>query len=219
MGDANRGDGRHNAQHVITRLPALPMNRARTQRLPVRPPGIVRIIGGDWRGTRLPVADRDGLRPTADRVRETLFNWLQPMLPGARVLDLFAGTGALGLEAVSRGAREAVLVERDPQLAEGLCQLAAKLPGGERVQVVRADALTWLQAAPDGFDLAFVDPPFAGDLWDPTLSALDGRLHESAWLYIESPVERAPLPASAWRPYREGRTREVRYALYRRGQA
>jgi 16S rRNA (guanine966-N2)-methyltransferase len=195
------------------------MNRPGTQPPSARPAGVVRIIGGDWRGTRLRVADRDGLRPTADRVRETLFNWLQPVLPGARVLDLFAGTGALGLEAVSRGAREAVLVERDPQLAEGLRQLAAKLPGGERVQVVCADALAWLRTAPGGFDLAFVDPPFAADLWGPVLAALDGQLLENAWLYVESPVDHPPLPAPDWRPHREGRTREVAYALYRRGEA
>ena len=187
-----------------------------------KPAGVVRIIGGDWRGTRLPVADRDGLRPTADRVRETLFNWLQPMLPGARVLDLFAGTGALGLEAVSRGAREAVLVERDPQLADGLRQLAAKLPGGERVQVVCADAPGWLRQAsgvagfdPAGFDLVFVDPPFAGDLWRPAFDALEGHLADGAWLYVESP---SPVhPGAAWRPHREGQTRDVHYALYRRG--
>ncbi len=192
-----------------------------------KPAGVVRIIGGDWRGTRLPVADRDGLRPTADRVRETLFNWLQPMLPGARVLDLFAGTGALGLEAVSRGAREAVLVERDPPLAEGLRQLAAKLPGGERVQVVCADALDWLRRTPGGFgsdgaghtgfDLVFVDPPFAGELWRPAFEALEGHVADEAWLYAESP---SPVqPGAVWRPHREGRTRDVHYALYRRGPA
>jgi 16S rRNA (guanine966-N2)-methyltransferase len=210
---------RHNGTHVITRPPAPPMNRARTQPPSARPAGVVRIIGGDWRGTRLPVADREGLRPTADRVRETLFNWLQPVLPGARVLDLFAGTGALGLEAVSRGAREAVLIERDPMLAEGLRQLAAKLPGGERVQVVCADALAWLQSAPGGFDLAFVDPPFAGNLWDPALAALGPQLLENAWLYVESPVGRVTAPGPDWQPHRDGQTREVRYALYRRGKA
>ena len=208
-----------NGPHVITRLPALPMNRSAVKPASGRPTGAVRIIGGEWRGTRLPVLDRDGLRPSADRVRETLFNWLQPMLPGARVLDLFAGTGALGLEAVSRGAREAVLVERDPQLAESLRQLAAKLPGGGRVQVAYADALSWLQTASSGFDLAFVDPPFAGDLWGPALAAVDGRLCENAWLYVESPVSRAIAPAPGWRPHREGKTREVRYAVYRRGLA
>ncbi len=208
-----------NGPHVTTRPPAPPMNRSRTPPPPARPPGVVRIIGGEWRGTRLPVAGRDGLRPTSDRVRETLFNWLQPILPGARVLDLFAGTGALGLEAVSRGASEAVLVERDPQLADGLRELAAKLPGGERIRVVCADALTWLQAAPDGFDLAFVDPPFAADLWAPALAALDSRLAASAWLYVESPRGPVATPGPTWRLHREGETREVRYALYRRGQA
>lgn len=185
-----------------------------------KPLGVVRIIGGDWRGSRLPVADREGLRPTADRVRETLFNWLQPVLPGARVLDLFAGTGALGLEAVSRGARSAVLVERDPQLAEGLRQLAAKLSGGERVQVVCADALSWLRQIPGshdsaGFDLVFVDPPFAGDLWHPAFEALEGHLADEAWLYVESPS--LMQPGATWRPHREGRTRDVHYAVYRRG--
>src|SRR3546814_3626920 len=108
-------------------------------------PGSVRIVGGSWRGTRLPVADVAGLRPTPDRVRETLFNWLQGSLPGARVLDLFAGTGALGLEAVSRGAREALLVERDPRLAGSLRDTIARLKGEDRVEVACADALAWLR--------------------------------------------------------------------------
>ncbi|MBX3712789.1 MAG: 16S rRNA (guanine(966)-N(2))-methyltransferase RsmD [Lysobacter sp.] len=180
-------------------------------------PGTVRIIGGHWRGTKLPVADLAGLRPTSDRVRETLFNWLQPMLPGARVLDLFAGSGALGLEAVSRGAREAVLVERDPALAANLRQIAVRLPDGDRVQVVCADALAWLRDAPGGFDLAFVDPPFAADLWRPALDAVAGRMAGDAWLYVEAPHEADATPAADWRPHREGRTRDVRYAVYRRG--
>jgi 16S rRNA (guanine966-N2)-methyltransferase len=193
------------------------MNRDRAKSRPAHPPGVVRIIGGEWRGTRLPVAERDGLRPTADRVRETLFNWLQPMLPGARALDLFAGTGALGLEAASRGAREAVLVERDPRLAEDLRLLAAKLPGGDRVQVVCVDALTWLRTAAGEFDLIFMDPPFAGDLWRPALAALEGHVADNAWLYLESPRATALDPGPSWRPHREGSTRDVRYALLRRG--
>src|SRR5690606_7609243 len=98
-----------NGRNLTTRLPAPPMNP--------RPPGTVRIIAGQLRGSKLPVPDRPGLRPTSDRVRETLFNWLQPKLPGARVLDLFAGTGALGFEAASRGAAAVRMVERDPGLA------------------------------------------------------------------------------------------------------
>lgn len=179
--------------------------------------GSVRIIGGHWRGTKLPVADVAGLRPTSDRVRETLFNWLQPILPGARVLDLFAGSGALGLEAVSRGAREAVLVERDPALAANLRQLAARLPDGDRVQVICADALAWLRDAPDGFDLAFVDPPFAAGLWRPALDALAAQMAGDAWLYVEAPHEADAAPAADWRLHREGSTRDVRYAVYRRG--
>jgi 16S rRNA (guanine(966)-N(2))-methyltransferase RsmD len=99
-------------------------------------PGSVRIIGGQWRGTRLAVADQDGLRPTSDRTRETLFNWLQPVLPGARVLDLFAGSGALGFEALSRGAREALLVERDPRQCELLRDTARRLQGGDAAMAV-----------------------------------------------------------------------------------
>ncbi|MET4726555.1 16S rRNA (guanine966-N2)-methyltransferase [Lysobacter enzymogenes] len=182
--------------------------------------GKVRIIGGRWRGTRLNVGDAPGLRPTSDRVRETLFNWLQPMLPGARALDLFAGSGALGMEALSRGAASAVLVERDPALAAELRALAARLPGGEAAQVVQADALAWLAQPPaadaPGFDLAFVDPPFAAGLWDAVWPALLPRLAPSAWLYVEAPLD-APLALpAAWIAHREGSTREVRYALYRR---
>src|SRR5690606_23926571 len=136
-------------------------------------PGRVRIIGGRWRGTRLPVADAPGLRPTSDRARETLFNWLQPELPGARVLDLFAGSGALGLEALSRGATEAMLVERDAGLAKGLQETVQKLEAGDVARVVRADALQFLAAPLHGrFNLVFLDPPFEASLWDAALAQL-----------------------------------------------
>ena len=180
-------------------------------------PGAVRIIGGRWRGTRLAVADAPGLRPTSDRVRETLFNWLQPMLPGARVLDLFAGSGALGLEALSRGAREAVLVERDPRLAESLRDAVARLQAGSQAQVVRADALAWLGVPLHGrFDLVFLDPPFDAGLWPGVLERLPQWLSEEAWLYVEMPLAAALPLGPEWLPHREGSTREVRYALYRR---
>ncbi|MCD9029417.1 16S rRNA (guanine(966)-N(2))-methyltransferase RsmD [Luteimonas sp. BDR2-5] len=186
-------------------------------------PGKVRIIGGQWRGTRLDVPDVRGLRPTSDRARETLFNWLQPVLPGARVLDLFAGTGALGLEAVSRGARSALLVERDPALAAALAATAARLPGGEAVEVRRGDALQLL-AGPAGstlpgsppFDIAFVDPPFADALWPAVLAALPAVLQADAWLYLESPAERPAVPGPGWQLHRELRARESHNALYRR---
>ncbi len=180
-------------------------------------PGKVRIIGGQWRGTRLDVADAPGLRPTSDRVRETLFNWLQPVLPGARVLDLFAGSGALGLEAVSRGAASAVLVEREPAVAAALRAITGRLPGGSTVTVVQADATQWLAAFPDAsFDLAFVDPPFAADLWAVVLPALLPKLATNGWLYVEAPLAAAPTLSVDWLLHREGATREVRYALYRR---
>ena len=178
--------------------------------------GKVRIIGGRWRGTRLSVPSSAGLRPSSDRVRETLFNWLQPMLPGARVLDLFAGTGALGLEAVSRGATKAVLVERDAMLAQSLRETSARLSAHDQVEVVQAEAVAWLQRQPAGsFDLAFVDPPFGAELWQSALAALLPQLAPGAWLYVESPVEITPPLPPGWVLHREGRTREVRFALYR----
>lgn len=179
--------------------------------------GHVRIIGGRWRGTRLPVADLPGLRPTSDRVRETLFNWLQPVLTGARVLDLFAGSGALGLESVSRGAREALLVERDPALVESLQATVKRLDAGAQVQVVRADALALLRVPLHGkFDVVFVDPPFADDAWSAVLAELTPWLADEAWLYLESPAEWVVDPTAGWVPHREGQTRDARYALYRR---
>lgn len=182
--------------------------------------GSVRIIGGAWRGSRLPVADVAGLRPTADRVRETLFNWLQPVLPGARVLDLFAGSGALGIEAVSRGAREALLVERDPRLAETLRANAERLKAHDRLKVVQADAPAWLRAPLFGrFDVVFMDPPFDAGPWADTLAALDPWVAASAWLYLEAPAGSRIDPGPAWSGHREGSTREVRFALYRRANA
>lgn len=180
-------------------------------------PGRVRIIGGRWRGTRLPVADAPGLRPTSDRARETLFNWLQPELPGARVLDLFAGSGALGLEALSRGATEAMLVERDAGLAKGLQEAVQKLEGGGAARVVRADALQFLAAPLHGrFNLVFLDPPFEASLWDAALAQLPAWLAEDALLYVESPVDGYVEPGAGWVPHRESRTRDARHALYRR---
>ncbi len=178
--------------------------------------GSVRIIGGRWRGTRLPVADAPGLRPTSDRARETLFNWLQPVLPGARVLDLFAGSGALGLEALSRGAREALLVEREPAVAQALHASIDRLRAGGEATVVRADALAWLQAPLHGrFDIVFMDPPFAEGLWQDALQALPPWLADEALLYLEGPAGHGVDPGAGWRLHRESRSRDARHALYR----
>ena len=182
--------------------------------------GQVRIIGGKWRNTRLPVEDAPGLRPTSDRARETLFNWLQPMLPGARVLDLFAGSGALGLEALSRGAREAVLVERDPALAQSLRDTCERLKAGDAATVLRADALELLRAPLHGrFDLVFLDPPFDAGAWVPALERLAPWLADDAWLYLESPAQAPVAPGPGWRMHRESASRDAHHALYRRGAA
>ncbi|MCP1583381.1 16S rRNA (guanine966-N2)-methyltransferase [Pseudoxanthomonas mexicana] len=157
--------------------------------------------------------DRPGLRPSSDRVRETLFNWLMPVLPGARVLDLFAGTGALGLEALSRGAAHATLVERDPGLAAALRDACVRL--GAQATVVAQDALAWLAGQQATFDLVFLDPPFADGLWEPALAALQPRLATDAWVYVESPAGTVPPVPPGWALHREGQTRDVRYALYR----
>lgn len=192
------------------------MNTRRANPAPACP-GTVRIISGRWRGTRLPVPDRPGLRPTSDRVRETLFNWLMPVLPGARVLDLFAGTGVLGLEAVSRGARHASLVEADPTLAQGLAEAVRRLHAQEQVTVHRSDALAFLrQDVGDGYDIAFVDPPFSAGLWDAAIAALPAVMAAQSWLYVECPAGHAPALPAEWELHRENRTRDVRYALYRR---
>jgi 16S rRNA (guanine966-N2)-methyltransferase len=183
------------------------------------PPGSVRIIGGRWRGTRLPVADAPGLRPTSDRARETLFNWLQPVLPGARVLDLFAGSGALGLEALSRGAAEALLVERDPRLAASLDQTIQRLQADAQARAIRADAIAFLRAPLHGrFDLVFLDPPFADKAWIAVVAALPPWLSDAAWLYMESPPDADATPGAGWRLHREGATRDARHSLYQRAE-
>jgi len=127
-------------------------------------PRQVRIVGGAWKRSKLPVADRPGLRPTPDRVRETLFNWLGQSLDGWRCVDAFAGSGALGFEAASRGALDVVLVERDAVLVASLKAVQQRL-GGQNVRVERADALQWLaRAAERSVDLVFLDPPFDSNL-------------------------------------------------------
>ena len=151
-------------------------------------PGRIRIIGGEWRGRRLAFPSRPDLRPTPDRVRETLFNWLASVLAGARVVDLFAGTGALGLEALSRGAAEAWLVERDPVLARVLAEHAARL--GANAHVIRDDARRFLKRQ-DGtelrFDVAFVDPPYREPV-EPWLELLEPLLAPGALVYVERPL-------------------------------
>jgi 16S rRNA (guanine966-N2)-methyltransferase len=178
--------------------------------------GRIRIIGGQWRGRKLAVPDARGLRPTGDRARETLFNWLQAVAPGARCLDLFAGTGALGLEALSRGAASAIFVERDRRLAEALREIAGCWPGGERMEVVRADALRWLDSNDRAFDLVFIDPPFAGGLQGRVLEALveGGHLASGARVYIEQDAREPEVdPGERYELLRSKTLGEVRMTL------
>lgn len=180
-------------------------------------PGRIRIVGGSLRNSRLEVPGLAGLRPTPERVRETLFNWLAPMIEGARVLDLCAGTGALGIEALSRGAASACFVEPEARAAQALRANLARLKatGGE----VRAQpAQAFLGGAPRPFDLVLLDPPFALGLWTALAGALEqgGWLAAQAWIYVESPRDAAPVLPASWAPHREGGAGEVRFALYRR---
>ncbi|MGY0503826.1 16S rRNA (guanine(966)-N(2))-methyltransferase RsmD [Luteimonas sp. e5] len=196
------------------------MKRTQRRKATLARAGAVRIIGGRWRGSRLPVADIDGLRPTPDRLRETLFNWLQPVLPGARVLDLFAGSGALGLEALSRGARAATLIERDAGLVQALRSSATRLGAGDAARIVHVDALAWLADAAGErvrYDIAFIDPPFAADVWADALAGTLPLMADAAWLYLEAPAGAVPpvLPAD-WQLHREAGSRETTGRLFRR---
>ncbi len=147
--------------------------------------GEIRIIGGQWRRTKLTVLTKPDLRPTPDRVRETLFNWLGQDLAGWRCLDAFAGTGALGLEAASRGAAQVRMVESDQQLAAQLKQLVQKL-GATTVDIARGDALAALQAGMR-WDVIFLDPPFSGNLFEASLKAAAKALAEGGFIYLEAP--------------------------------
>lgn len=148
----------------------------------------VRIIGGQWKRSRLPVADRPGLRPTPDRVRETLFNWLGQDLTGWRCADAFAGTGALGFEAASRGAREVVLIEQEPSLVAQLRATQARLQAAA-VRVERGDAVAVLgRCAAASMDLIFLDPPFDGGFFEAALRAAQRALAEGGQIYLEAPV-------------------------------
>jgi 16S rRNA (guanine(966)-N(2))-methyltransferase RsmD len=176
----------------------------------------VRLIGGQWKRTKLPVADRPGLRPTPDRVRETLFNWLGQDLSGWRVLDAFAGSGALGFEAASRGASEVLLLERDGELVASLTATKTRLKA-DSVRVERTDAMAWLRRAPvAAFEAVLLDPPFDAGIGAAALAAALPLLVEGGYLYLEGP---APVldPPAGLEAYRQARAGAVHYQLFRRG--
>jgi 16S rRNA (guanine966-N2)-methyltransferase len=187
--------------------------------MPLKAPGLsntVRIIGGQWRGKKLSFPDVDGLRPTPDRIRETVFNWLQFQLQGARVLDLFAGSGAFGLEALSRGASYAVLVEKErnavTQLNSNLRELRI-----DNALVEHSDAQHYLQQRSEQpFDVVFLDPPYGQNLLQPCMTQLENHhfLADNAYIYIEaeSTLKTLPLPEN-WHLHRSKHSGQVSYHL------
>lgn len=198
--------------------------KVRAARTAASAPQEVRLIGGQFKRTPLPVLPWPGLRPTSSRVRETLFNWLGHDLSGWRVLDAFAGTGALGLEAASRGAPEVVLVEREPRLARHLQAQVLKLKA-EGVSVVTSDALGWMKRCaaqhPGGaFDLVMLDPPFEADLFASALQAAALCVVPGGWIYLEAPhpvgQDTAQPLAPSLRLHRHGRAGTVHYHLIQR---
>jgi 16S rRNA (guanine966-N2)-methyltransferase len=178
----------------------------------------VRIIGGGWRGRRVSFPDVPGLRPTPDRVRETLFNWLQHHLAGARCLDLFAGSGALGLEALSRGAREAVFVEQAVAASRALQEQLTRLGGAGQARVTEMGAARYLRSTPQAFDIVFLDPPFGHDALAEYMPLVDAGewLRPGALVYLENEKSAGvpPLPAR-WELLKSKSAGEVGYHLAR----
>lgn len=174
----------------------------------------VRIIGGVHRGRRLSFAELPGLRPTGDRIRETLFNWLQPYVEGARCLDLFAGSGALGLEAASRGASKVVMIDSAQAVVRQLKENTRVL-GLDQVNVIRADALQWLEQDATPFDIVFLDPPFDADLLEPLCQRLNmGWLADGAHIYLEDTASREmPRLPEGWVLEKRKSAGQVHYGL------
>jgi len=197
------------------------MHAAMTSKVAKRAPGrrnFVRIIGGTWRGRRVNFPDSPGLRPTPDRVRETLFNWLKDAVAGSRCLDLFAGSGALGLEALSRGAREVVFVEQAAAVARALRAELVRLGGAARARVVEAPAARFLAAPGEPFDVLFLDPPFTLSVLPEYVARIDAGswVKRDGWVYLE--CERttgAPALPAHWELVKSKSAGEVGYHLAR----
>ncbi|MBL4284582.1 16S rRNA (guanine(966)-N(2))-methyltransferase RsmD [Vibrio fluvialis] len=182
------------------------------------PSGQVRIISGLWRGRKLPVHDAEGLRPTTDRVKETLFNWLAQDIPRAKCLDLFAGSGGLGFESASRQAEKVTMLEMNPQAFAQLKTNIAALKASN-IEAVNTDTLTYLKQPGQAYDVVFIDPPFRQGLLQETVQLLEqnGWLAANAMIYIESEKELplTELPDS-WQLYREKLAGQVCYRLFER---
>ena len=182
------------------------------QARPQGPRNRVRIIGGEWRSRLLRFPDHESLRPTPDRVRETVFNWLGQRLDGLACVDLFAGSGAFGFEALSRGAARVVMVERDREILQALRDNAAALDAGARLDLVPGDAMGWLARCGERFDVAFVDPPYASGLAMPAMEALRPCLAAGARVYVEA--AQGFVAGPAWEALRQDHAGAVRYALF-----
>lgn len=178
----------------------------------------LRIVGGKWRSRKLGFTPAEGLRPTADRIRETLFNWLAPTIIGARCADLFAGSGALGLEALSRGAAHCDFVDTSKSVQRQILQHLETLGARARGRCFVDSAQDYLNSEKTPVDIAFIDPPFALGMAGPVCRSLSisGLLAREAWVYVETPKadELAGLPAN-WSLYRDKVAGEVAYRLYR----
>lgn len=185
-----------------------------------RPANQLRIIAGRWRGRKLVFKPVEGLRPTPDRVRETLFNWLSPVVVDARCLDLYAGSGALGFEAASRGAREVVLVDSDPVVANALRDQRHALDAGH-VTVIETSVETYLKGRAAPFDIVFLDPPFRGNHLPGAIQLLEQGdwLSPTAWIYLEAERGFEPELPEGWELYRSKQAGQVDYHLVRRSGA
>lgn len=179
-------------------------------------PRQVRIIAGRWRGTKLPVVLKEGVRPTPNRVKETLFNWLQPQIEGSHCLDLFAGSGALGLEAVSRGATQATLVDSDAQIIALLSQQVEKLRAHKDVRICHDDAYAYLEKDSNAFDIIFLDPPFSIYHPEQLLQQLlnSACIKLSTCIYLETAAEKFPqIPPKSWQWRRQLKAGQVECGL------
>ena len=179
--------------------------------------GSCRIIGGRWRGRKIKFDDAEGLRPTTDRIRETVFNWLQPYIHQSRCLDVFAGSGVLGFEALSRGAQEVVFIEQNSKTVKSLEQNISMLDA-DNVRIFHQDALSWLQSAKSDhrFDLVFLDPPFHAELLAKACAVLNssGCLAEDAIIYVEHNIDTDIELPENWSALKEKKAGQVAYKLF-----
>ncbi|WP_216825055.1 16S rRNA (guanine(966)-N(2))-methyltransferase RsmD [Agarilytica rhodophyticola] len=187
--------------------------------IPPHKPSTIRIIGGQWRGRKLPVPSADGLRPTGDRIRETLFNWLAPYITSARCLDAYAGTGALGIEALSRGAAFTEFVELNHNTAKNLDENLKRLNSTTH-NINRLNFAQWIPKDKHTFDIVFLDPPFEQKLWQSAITHLIDNipLSDDALIYIESQNSESFTIPSSWEMHKNKSTKQVNATLYKTNQ-